>query len=209
MPPTQTLFSFDFSEPFNCQKLFPFNSFLNIPQKIVYSDRRGSTPVSTVLRKQVRFFIINILLIIITIRIIRIRIRIRINLRRRRRGGIMIIIIIIIIILIIIIIMINLSKLTGWKMVWTNVCLFVCFVFFFFNFRALDTSNESQTHKRGLQGEHPKISLGSMSPDPLEACAFLPRLGNRLVFILDKCLSGNVLSGQFSKSRFFAHTSAR
>ena len=130
MPPTQTLFSFDFSEPFNCQKLFPFNSFLNIPQKIVYSDRRGSTPVSTVLRKQVRFFIINILLIIITIRIIRIRIRIRINLRRRRRGGIMIIIIIIII-LIIIIMMINLSKLTGWKMVWTNVCLFVCLFFFF------------------------------------------------------------------------------
>ena len=52
-------------------------------------------------------------------------------------------------------------------------CLFFCL-----NFRALDTSNESQTLKRGLEGEHPKISLGSMSP-------FLPRLGNWLVFILD------------------------
>ena len=37
---------------------------------------------------------------------------------------------------------------------------------FFFNFRALDTTNESQTHKRGLWGEHPKISLGSMSQTP-------------------------------------------
>ena len=38
-------------------------------------------------------------------------------------------------------IMINLSQLTGWKMVWT---------IFFFNFRALDTTNESQTHKGEL-----------------------------------------------------------
>ena len=38
--------------------------------------------------------------------------------------------------------MINLSQLTGWKLVWTKK--------FFFNFRALDTTNESQTHKKEL-----------------------------------------------------------
>ena len=50
---------------------------------------------------------------------------------------------------------------------WLENGLDKCLFFFFYYFRALDTSNESQTHKRGLEGEHPKISLGSMSPDPL------------------------------------------
>ena len=44
--------------------------------------------------------------------------------------------------------------------------------------------------ERGLKGvKNPKIPLGSLPLDPLEACVFSARLGNQSVFILDPRLT--------------------
>ena len=94
--------------------------------------RRGSTPVSTVLRKSVRFFIINTFLIIK-----------------------------------------NTFQVETWA---------ICYL------------SDSKTQDRGLKELNTKTFLGKPAPQtPLDsACAFGPRLGNRLVFIPDPRLEKDI-----------------